>query len=254
MPIEEQPGRIQSPWAAQPSAAFVALSAATVAAPSRKLSASPFPLKKSASAARNAPTESPGNTPPTDPQDFRTLRQGIANAQSRLREDLSKLRGGGKLNPEVVESLRVKLDKGATIERLSQIAQVVPRGRTLQVIASEKEHMKPISSAILSSELGLAPQSDAQNSLQLNMNLPPPTTEARQRAVLAAQKLADGANDAVRNARGAHQKVLRAMEKARSARPDDVKKAGDEMEKIVAAGNAEVRRIADTAKKALEGG
>ncbi|KAL9054598.1 MAG: hypothetical protein Q9162_004061 [Coniocarpon cinnabarinum] len=204
-----------------------------------------------------------------DPQDFRTLRQGIANAQARLREDLSKLRGGGKLNPEVVESLRVKLDKGATIERLSQIAQVVPRGRTLQVIASEKEsptyfhnsaliwrrqHMKPISSAILSSELGLAPQSDAQNPLQLNMNLPPPTTEARQRAVLAAQKLADGANDAVRNARGAHQKVLRAMEKARSARPDDVKKAGDEMEKIVAAGNAEVRRIADTAKKALEGG
>ena len=70
----------------------------------------------------------------------------------------------------------------------------------------------------------------------------------------AAQRLADSAVNAVRNARGDQHKALRAMGKAGSARPDDVRKAGDQMEKIVATGIAEVKKIADAVKKVLEGG
>lgn len=233
----------------------------------RSFSSSPSTLKKATKASSATASDT------ADPFDFAVLQRGIEQAHAKLREDLSKLRGGGKLNPEVVEALRVKLDKGTVTERLSNIAQVIPRGRTLQIIASEKDvghwatplvsdvqlthglqHLKAISSAILSSNLNLTPQPDAENELQLNINLPPPTTDARKEAVQAAQRAADVANDAVRNARGAHQKALRAMEKAKSARPDDVKKAGDQMEKIVTGGVAEVKKIADSAKKVLEGG
>ena len=114
--------------------------------------------------------------------------------------------------------------------------------------------MKPISSAILSSNLNLTPQPDQQNAQQLNINLPPPTTEARTQAVQAAQRAADAANTAIRNARGIHQKALRTMQVARTARPDDIKKAGDRMEKVVEAGGVEVKKIVDSAKRVLQGG
>lgn len=91
--------------------------------------------------------------------------------------------------------------------------------------------------------------------MQLNISLPPPTTESRQKAVQAAGKAADTANTAIRNARGSQQKKLRAMQTgkgATKARPDDLKKAADRMEKVVEKGSAEVKRIVDAAKKMLE--
>lgn len=37
-------------------------------------------------------------------------------------------------------------------------------------------------------------------------------------------------------------------------RPDDLKKAGTMMEKVVEKGTVEVKKVVDTAKKVLEGG
>lgn len=56
-----------------------------------------------------------------------------------MKNDLSKLRAGGRFNPEAVESLRVQPDKNdkQTI-KLSDLAQVIPKGRTVQVLVGEK--------------------------------------------------------------------------------------------------------------------
>lgn len=99
----------------------------------RAFSSTPSSYKKAAKGSQAAAADT------ADPFDFSILQKGIEQAHTKLREDLSKLRGGGKLNPEVLEVLKVKLEKGAVTERLSHVAQVIPRGRTLQVIASEKE-------------------------------------------------------------------------------------------------------------------
>lgn len=216
-----------------------------------------------------------------DPYDVAALESGIAHAQERLREDLSKLRAGGRFNPEVVEDLRVTLDKAAKqTVRLGDVAQVVPRGRVLSVMVGENEvsvpellhradsrarpimlmsafpsqHLKAVSSAIQGSPLSLTPQPDVQNPLQLNVPLPPPTAESRREAVKQATAAADNASTMIRNARGAQQKRLNAMKVSRSARPDDLKKASDRMEKVVERGAAEVKKIVDAAKKVLEGG
>lgn len=69
-----------------------------------------------------------------------------------------------------------------------------------------------------------------------------------------ATKAGDKAGTSIRDARGKQQKKLRGMQVAKSARPDDLKKAGDKMEKVVEGGSAEVKRIVDAAKKALEAG
>lgn len=88
----------------------------------------------------------------------------------------------------------------------------------------------------------------------MNIQLPPPTAESRQKTVKEAQDLADKASTTVRNARGNQQKKLRSLTLGRAARPDDLKKAGTQMEKIVTDGSAEVKKILDNAKKVLESG
>jgi ribosome recycling factor len=69
----------------------------------------------------------------------------ILKAIEKLTHDLSQLRSGGRLNPDVVEGLKVQLGTsgkdghGKESVKLGDIAQVVPRGRMLQVICGEAE-------------------------------------------------------------------------------------------------------------------
>jgi ribosome recycling factor len=121
------------------------------------------------------------------------------------------------------------------------------------LIAFGIQHVKPIISAIqVSKDLNLQPQQDAQNACQLNTPIPPPTKESRDQALAAASKAGETASVAIRNARGAMQKKLRAIELKKAARPDDLKKAHKEMEKVVEKGNADIKKIVDAAKKTME--
>lgn len=86
------------------------------------------------------------------------------------------------------------------------------------------------------------------------MNIPPPTAESRKAAVNEAAKAGDKASTSVRDARGKQQKKLRALQLNKSARPDDLKKAGTMMEKVVEKGTAELKKVVDNAKKVLESG
>lgn len=165
-------------------------------------------------------------------------------------------------------------------EKLGDLAQVLPKGgRSLMVLvgekdvsyiswigiwrfgdtfgsgecANKKQHVKPIISAIQSSkDLNLQPVQDAQNASQLNIPIPPPTKESRDLALSAASKTGETANVGIRNARGAMQKKLRAMEIKKSVRPDDLKKAGKEMEKITEKGVQDVKKLVDAARKGME--
>ncbi|TGO36524.1 hypothetical protein BHYA_0122g00170 [Botrytis hyacinthi] len=189
-----------------------------------------------------------------DPFDFSTLQAGIDKSLEKLKNDLGKLRTGGRFNPEVLEGLRVKLGKDAKESfRLGDLAQVMPKGgRSVLVLVGEKDHIKPILSTIQSSTLSLQPTPDPHNPLALNIPIPPPTKESRDSALQAASKAGEIASNGVRNARGAMQKKLRAMEVKKTVRPDDSKKAHKEMEKVVEKGNGEVKKIVDAARKGME--
>lgn len=58
----------------------------------------------------------------------------------------------------------------------------------------------------------------------------------------------------MRDARGKQQKKLRALELAKSARPDDLKKAKGLMEKVVEKGVGDVKKVVEEKRKALEVG
>ena len=102
--------------------------------------------------------------------------------------------------------------------------------------------------------MNLEPQLESGSAVKLLMNLPIQTAESRTAAAGAAQKSGDTANISIRDARGAQHKKLKLMEKEKIARPDDVKKAGTKMEKTVQDASAEVKKIVNACKQALENG
>jgi ribosome recycling factor len=69
------------------------------------------------------------------------LNNGIKLVLEKLKDDLSKLRTGGRFNPEILESLRVQLNKDVKgTERLGDLAQVLPKGgRSLMLLVGEKD-------------------------------------------------------------------------------------------------------------------
>ncbi|CRG92201.1 ribosome recycling factor [Talaromyces islandicus] len=189
-----------------------------------------------------------------DPFDLTQLHDGISDALTRLKDDLQKLRSGGRLNPEVIENLRVSVDKHSNeTVKLGELAQVVPKGgRSVAIIVGEEELVKPVNSAIIASSLSLTPQPDAHNALQLNVPIPPPTKESRDQAVKTAKSAMEKAANSVKSSRASIHKRLQDMQKKKEARPDDVRKAHDQMEKVVEKAQKDIKDVFETAKKSLE--
>jgi hypothetical protein len=104
-------------------------------------------LYKKKDKAKNNSSTNPDARSPTvgvvsaDPYDLSQLQDGIAATVSRLKDELSKLRVGGRLNTEALESLRVQPSKASKeTVKLGELAQVVPKGgRMVTILASEED-------------------------------------------------------------------------------------------------------------------
>ncbi|KAK0929660.1 hypothetical protein LTR48_004997 [Friedmanniomyces endolithicus] len=235
----------------------------------RPFTTTPHLLKKGSKATRDAnfpeSTTQKGTTPPTppdDPSDFTTLEAEIATALTRLSTDLATIRAGPRSLPTLLSNLRIaplKTDPSTTV-KLTDLAQVIPKqNRTIHVLVNETPHVKAIVTAIQTTPLlnpPLNPQPDpsGQNPLLLVLAIPPPTAETRRLAVGEAGKLGERAGVAIREARARQQRKIRGLGVSKLARPDDLKKAGTGMEKVVERGMGEVKRVVEGVKKGLEGG
>jgi ribosome recycling factor len=114
--------------------------------------------------------------------------------------------------------------------------------------------VKPVKSAIQNSDLSLTPQGPTADApTTLTLAIPPPTGESRAKAAEQATKVAEKVLGEIRQARGAQQKKMRAMQVAKTVRPDDLQKAHKLMEEVVQRGNSEVKRILDGAKRVIQG-
>jgi ribosome recycling factor len=86
-----------------------------------------------------------------DPFDLSQLHNGISTAVARLKDDLSKLRAGGRFNTTLLESLRVQLSKDTKDSvKLGDLAQVVPKGgRMVTLLAAEEDVSSSSSPSLL---------------------------------------------------------------------------------------------------------
>jgi ribosome recycling factor len=104
----------------------------------RAFSQAKFLFKNASKSGGKSPSTKESNIV-DDPYDFSTLEAGIGKALEKLTGDLSKLRTGGRFNPELLEAVRVHLSKDSkTSVRLGELAQVLPKGgRSVVVLVGE---------------------------------------------------------------------------------------------------------------------
>jgi ribosome recycling factor len=107
----------------------------------RAFSSTPIAFKKGGKASKKESESSSESAEVEDPYDFSTLEAGINKSLEKLEQDLSKLRTGGRFNPEILENVRVHLSKDAkTSIRLGELAQVLPKGgRQVMILVGEAE-------------------------------------------------------------------------------------------------------------------
>jgi ribosome recycling factor len=102
--------------------------------------------------------------------------------------------------------------------------------------------VKDLERAILSSDLGLTPNSDGKT---IRLNLPPLTEERRLELVRIVKNRVEEARIAIRNVRRDSIKDLREFENEKMISEDDLKRGEDELQKITDGFIDDVNEIGD---------
>ncbi len=138
-------------------------------------------------------------------------------------ENLSTIRAG-RANPDVLKKITV--DYYGTPTAISGVAAIkVTDARTIVIEPWDKSVTKGIEKAILTSDLGINPQSDGS---AIRLNFPPTTEERRKELSKQIAKLGEDAKVAIRNIRrDANDKVK--AEKKNSAMTEDEAKQSDKL-------------------------
>ena len=140
---------------------------------------------------------------------------------SAYSENLSTIRAG-RANPDVLKKINV--DYYGSPTPITQVAEVkVTDARTIMITAWDKSIIKGIEKAILTSDLGINPQSDGT---AIRLNFPPTTEERRKELSKQIAKLGEDAKVAIRNIRrDANDKVK--ADKKNSLMTEDEAKISD---------------------------
>lgn len=146
---------------------------------------------------------------------------------SSLENNFSKIRAG-RANPSLLEQIQV--DYYGAMVPISQVANInAEDSRTLKISPWEKEMVAVIEKAVISSDLGLNPQTVGQ---VMRIPLPPLTEERRQELVRVVKDEAEQAKVAIRNIRRDANTGFKELLKAKEVSEDEAHKAEDDIQKI----------------------
>ena len=146
---------------------------------------------------------------------------------SSLENDFSKIRAG-RAHPSLLEQITVEY-YGAMVP-LSQVSNISTEdSRTLKVSPWEKDMVGPIEKAIMTSDLGLNPNTQGQ---VLRIPLPPLTEERRKELVRVVRDEAENARVAIRNIRRDAISDFRELLKEKEISEDEAHRAEDNIQKI----------------------
>jgi len=144
-----------------------------------------------------------------------------------LEDDLAGIRTG-RAHPGLVEKLNVEYYGIPT--PLIQLATIsVPEPRSLLIRPFDDSSLKNIERSILTSDLGLTPNSDGKS---IRLNLPPLTEERRRDLVKLVNTRIEEARVAVRNIRRDSIRDLREFENEKLISEDDLKRGEEHLQKI----------------------
>ena len=155
--------------------------------------------------------------------DVKVYEEKMKKTISSYSENLSTIRAG-RANPDVLKKINV--DYYGSPTPISSIAEIkVTDARTIMITAWDKSIIKGIEKAILTSDLGINPQSDGS---AIRLTFPPTTEERRKELSKQISKLGEDAKVAIRNIRrDANDKVK--ADKKNSIMTEDEAKQSDKL-------------------------
>ena len=144
-----------------------------------------------------------------------------------LEGDFSKIRAG-RAHPSLLEQIHVEYY--GPLVPLSQVSNIATEdSRTLKVTPWEKDMVGPIEKAVMTSDLGLNPNSMGQ---VIRIPLPPLTEERRKELVRVVRDEAEHARVAVRNIRRDAISDYRELLKEKEISEDETHRAEENIQKI----------------------
>lgn len=160
-----------------------------------------------------------------------------------LRKEYLTIRAG-RANPHILDKLTV--DYYGTPTPLQQVANItVPEARMIQIQPWEASLIKEISKAILSSDLGLNPNTDGKI---IRLVLPELTEERRKELVKDVKKKGEAAKVAIRNIRRDGNDAFKKL-KGTEISEDGIKDLEDSLQKLTDKYIAEVDKAVEAKSK-----
>ena len=135
-------------------------------------------------------------------------------------DNLSTIRAG-RANPDVLKKINV--DYYGSPTAISSIAEIkVADARTIVITAWDKTAIKGIEKAILTSDLGINPQSDGT---AIRLTFPPTTEERRKELSKQISKMGEDAKVAIRNIRRDATDKIKSEKKNSTMTEDEAKQS-----------------------------
>ena len=144
-----------------------------------------------------------------------------------LKTQLASVRAG-RANAAVLDQITV--DYYGVPTPIQQVAAVaVSEARTLTITPWDRTLLRPISKAIMASDVGITPIDDGQT---IRLNFPAPTEERRKQLAKEVSKLGEEAKVAVRNIRRDAMDKAKAMKKTGELTEDSQKTMEEDVQKL----------------------
>ena len=156
------------------------------------------------------------------------------DAQDRMTKSIASLETNfgkvraGRAHPSLLE--QVQVEYYGSMVPLSQVGNIVAEdSRTLKVSVWEKDMSAAVEKAIITSDLGLNPQTMGQ---VIRIPLPPLTEERRRDLVKVVRDEAENAKIAIRNIRRDANSDFKDLLKDKEVSEDEARKAEESVQKI----------------------
>lgn len=162
------------------------------------------------------------------------INEIVKDAQERMDKSLESLKGQmnkvrtGRAHPSLLDTIYVDYYGAAT--PLKQVGNITTEdSRTLAVTVFDSSMLKAVEKAIMSSDLGLNPQSTGT---VIRIPLPSLTEERRKDLIKVVRNEAEQGRVAIRNIRRDANNDFKSLLKDKEISEDDDRRAHDEIQKI----------------------
>ncbi len=150
--------------------------------------------------------------------DTKVYEEKMKKSIAAYGDNLSTIRAG-RANPDVLKKINV--DYYGSPTAISSIAEIkVADARTIVITAWDKSAIKGIEKAILTSDLGINPQSDGTS---IRLSFPPTTEERRKELSKQISKMGEDTKVAIRNIRRDATDKIKAEKKNSTMTEDEAK-------------------------------